>query len=100
MVLQHTISASKTTGDGYVDGTEFEGDNYFVNISKQINADHKLSLTSFGAPQRHGQRQNRSTIDYVIEMQNVVQNLTLTGVIKMVKLYMLKITFITNLRLL
>ncbi len=57
-----SISASKTTGDGYIDGTEFEGANYFVNISKQINADHKLSLTSFGAPQRHGQRQDRSLI--------------------------------------
>lgn len=57
-----TISASKTTGDGYVDGTEFKGANYFVNISKQLNDNHKLSITSFGAPQRHGQRQDRSTI--------------------------------------
>ena len=57
-----TVSASKTKGDGYVDGTEFEGFNYFVNISKQLNENHKLSLTSFGAPQRHGQRQNRSLI--------------------------------------
>ena len=57
-----TISASKTTGDGYVDGTEFNGTNYFVNISKQLNDNHKLSITSFGAPQRHGQRQDRSTI--------------------------------------
>ena len=57
-----TISAAKTTGDGYVDGTEFNGTNYFVNLSYQINEDHKISLTSFGAPQRHGQRQNRSLI--------------------------------------
>ena len=54
-----TVSASKTKGDGYVDGTQFEGYNYFVNISKQINDNHKLSLTSFGAPQWHGQRQNQ-----------------------------------------
>ncbi|SFW53300.1 TonB-dependent receptor [Cellulophaga fucicola] len=58
-----TVSASKTTGEGYVDGTQFNGFNYFVNISKQINDNHKLSLTSFGAPQTHGQRQNRSSID-------------------------------------
>jgi outer membrane receptor protein involved in Fe transport len=58
-----TVSAAKTTGDGYVDGTEFNGLNYFVNISKQLNENHKLSLTTFGAPQKHGQRQNRSTID-------------------------------------
>ncbi len=57
-----TVSASKTKGNGYVDGTEFEGYNYFVNISKRINDHHTLSLTSFGAPQRHGQRQNRSSI--------------------------------------
>jgi len=58
-----TVSAAKTKGDGYVDGTEFEGYNYFVNISKQIGDNHKLSLTSFGAPQRHGQRQNTSKIE-------------------------------------
>ncbi|HBS11996.1 MAG TPA: TonB-dependent receptor [Flavobacteriaceae bacterium] len=57
-----TVSGAKTKGNGYVDGTEFEGYNYFVNISKQLGEDHKLSLTSFGAPQRHGQRQNRSSI--------------------------------------
>ncbi|REE83509.1 outer membrane receptor protein involved in Fe transport [Lutibacter oceani] len=57
-----TVSASKTKGDGYVDGTQFEGYNYFVNISKQINDNHKIALTSFGAPQWHGQRQNQSLI--------------------------------------
>ena len=57
-----TASAAKTKGNGYVDGTEFEGYNYFVNISKEFNDSHKLSLTTFGAPQIHGQRQNRSTI--------------------------------------
>jgi hypothetical protein len=57
-----SVSVAKTSGDGYVDGTEFTGTNYFVNISKQLNDNHKLSITSFGAPQRHGQRQDRSTI--------------------------------------
>ena len=60
--LAATISASRTSGDGYVDGTEFDGANYFVNLSWQVNEDHKVALTSFGAPQRHGQRQNRSLI--------------------------------------
>lgn len=60
--LSATVSASKTTGEGYVDGTEFDGYNYFVNVSKKFNDSHKLSFTTFGAPQRHGQRQNRSTI--------------------------------------
>jgi len=57
-----TVSASKTKGNGYIDGTQFEGYNYFVNLSKQINDNHKIALTSFGAPQSHGQRQNRHLI--------------------------------------
>lgn len=57
-----TVSAAKTEGDGYVDGTEFEGVSYFVNLSKEINDEHKISFTAFGSKQRHGQRQNRQTI--------------------------------------
>jgi len=58
-----TVSASKTDGDGYVDGTQFNAISYFVNLSKQINDDHKISFTAFGAKQRHGQRQNRQLIE-------------------------------------
>lgn len=58
-----TVSAHRISGDGYVDGTQFDGYNYFVNLSKKINDNHVISLTSFGAPQRHGQRQNRSSIE-------------------------------------
>ncbi|WP_299777591.1 TonB-dependent receptor [uncultured Formosa sp.] len=57
-----TVSAYKTDGNGYVDGTEFNAVSYFLNISKQIGEDHKLSFTAFGATQRHGQRQNRQLI--------------------------------------
>jgi len=57
-----TVSGSKTSGDGYVDGTEFTGVSYFVNLSKRFNDSHKLSFTAFGAKQRHGQRQNKHTI--------------------------------------
>ncbi|MCF6296377.1 MAG: TonB-dependent receptor [Flavobacteriaceae bacterium] len=60
--LAVTASAFKLEGNGYIDGTQFKGFNYFLNISKQINDDHKISFTSFGAPQRHGQRQNMSLI--------------------------------------
>lgn len=58
-----TVSAAKTVGNGYVDGTEFEGYNYFLNISKNIGSNHRISFTSFGAPQRHGQRQNPHLIE-------------------------------------
>lgn len=57
-----TASASRTTGKGYIDGTSFEGYSYFINISKDINEDHQLSFTAFGAPQEHGQRRNRELI--------------------------------------
>lgn len=57
-----SISASKISGDGYVDGTEFSGYNYFISLSQQLNDAHRLSFTAFGAQQEHGQRFNRSTI--------------------------------------
>ena len=60
--LAATVSAAKTTGNGYVDGTEFSGVNYFLNISKEINDAHKMSFSVFGAKQRHGQRQNSQLI--------------------------------------
>ena len=60
-----SASAAKITGDarGGVIGTQFEAYNYFFNVSKIINESHSLSLTGFGAPQRHGQRQSRLTIE-------------------------------------
>lgn len=51
-----TLLGGKTWGDGYIQGTEYEGYNYFANISKKINDKHQLSLTAFGAPQEHYQR--------------------------------------------
>ncbi|WP_199688367.1 TonB-dependent receptor [Pontibacter oryzae] len=58
-------SGSKTEGNGWADGLEFKGYNYFFNVSKLINEKHTLSLTGFGAPQYHGQRQTRESIqDY------------------------------------
>lgn len=51
-----TILLGKTWGDGYIQGTEFEGYNYFFNIAKKIGDNQQLSLTAFGAPQWHNQR--------------------------------------------
>jgi len=58
-----TVSLSRTSGNGFVDGTPFDAYSYFVNVAKKINENHELSFTAFGAPQRHGQRQNRLLID-------------------------------------
>ncbi len=51
-----TLLGGKRWGDGYIQGTEFEGYNWFVNVSKQLGDNHTLSLTGFGAPQWHNQR--------------------------------------------
>jgi outer membrane cobalamin receptor len=65
-----TASFSKTSGEGYVEGTQFDGYNYFVNFSKELNDSHKLSFTTFGSPQRHGQRQSRSTVETIRNAQS------------------------------
>jgi outer membrane receptor for ferrienterochelin and colicin len=60
--LAITASAATVSGDGYVNGLQFNGVNYFLNISKVINDDHKLSFNVIGAKQTHGQRFSRRTI--------------------------------------
>lgn len=57
-----TVSAARTVGNGYVDGTEFNGVSYFINLSQEFNDQHKLSFTAFGSKQQHGQRQNRQLV--------------------------------------
>ena len=51
-----TLLGGKTWGDGYIQGTEFEGYNYFLSIAKRINDNQQISFTAFGAPQWHNQR--------------------------------------------
>jgi outer membrane cobalamin receptor len=51
-----TLLGGKTWGDGYVQGTEFEGFNYFLSVAKRLGETQQLSLTAFGAPQVHNQR--------------------------------------------
>lgn len=55
-----TLLGGKTWGDGYIQGTEFEGYNWFASIAKRFNDNHQLSLTAFGAPQWHNQRSNQN----------------------------------------
>jgi hypothetical protein len=51
-----TVLGGKKWGQGYIQGTDFEGYNYFLNISKRLTDEHQLSFTMFGAPQTHYQR--------------------------------------------
>lgn len=46
---------SRTAGNGYVDGTEFEGFNYFVGLGWDKGA-HNFQFMLTGAPQTHNQR--------------------------------------------
>lgn len=58
-----TVLGAKTWGNGYVQGTNFEGYNYFFNISKKLSDSHQLSFTAFGAPQTHYQRKGALTLE-------------------------------------
>ncbi len=51
-----SVLGSHKWGDGYIQGTQFQAWNYFVNVSKKLGDSHQLSLTAFGAPQWHNQR--------------------------------------------
>jgi len=50
-----TVMGSKTAGNGYVQGTEFEAYTWFFNLSKLLD-NHTFSFTGFGSPQWHNQR--------------------------------------------
>lgn len=55
-----TVMGSRRWGDGYIQGTKFDAFTWFVNVSKRINDQHQLSLTAFGSPQDHWQRNNKN----------------------------------------
>lgn len=53
-----SLLGSKSWGEGYAIGTDFSVYNYYLNISKFINSNHKISFTAFGTPQQHYSRSN------------------------------------------
>lgn len=55
-----TLLGAKNWGDGYVQGTSFEGYNWFVNLAKRINDKQQLQFMATGAPQHHDQRSSGS----------------------------------------
>lgn len=60
-----SVLLSNTSGDGYVDGTKFQGSNYFIGLGYKINEKHDLQFIFTGAPQWHHQRSFAPTIsDY------------------------------------
>lgn len=56
------LAGSRRKGDGYVEGTYLDAWSYFVKLQWKVNSRHLLSISANGAPQRHGQRNSKSTI--------------------------------------
>lgn len=54
--LSASVLLSSTTGDGFVNGTKFEGKNYFIALGYKPNDKHDFQFTFTGAPQWHHQR--------------------------------------------
>ena len=59
-----SLSGARTTGNGWVDATQFEGWSYFASVSKRWT-NQMLTFTVFGAPQVHGQRSSTQSIEQV-----------------------------------
>jgi len=51
-----TFQGSRTQGNGFADGLNFLGYNYFFNLSKVLSPSQTLSFSVMGANQTHGQR--------------------------------------------
>lgn len=60
--LSTSFLLSRTRGDGYVDGTNFEGTNYFLGLGYKLNDKHQFEFTFTGAAQWHHQRSTRITL--------------------------------------
>lgn len=61
--LSASVLYSHTMGDGYIDGTQFVGDNYFIALGYSTkNNKHDIQFTFTGAPQWHDQRSSSITI--------------------------------------
>ena len=51
-----SVLLGRTAGDGYIDGTKFEGYNYFIGLGYEPNEKHNFQFILTGAPQVHDQR--------------------------------------------
>ncbi|MGA8855084.1 MAG: TonB-dependent receptor [Christiangramia sp.] len=58
---------SRTSGDGYVNGTKFEGYNYFIGVGYKPNENHDFNFMLTGAPQEHNQRGGFTSLESYLE---------------------------------
>ncbi|HEY1040787.1 MAG TPA: TonB-dependent receptor, partial [Bacteroidia bacterium] len=56
------FAGSYRTGDGWVQQTWNEAWSYYIKLQWKVNNRHLLSFNCNGAPQKHGQRNNKYTI--------------------------------------
>lgn len=61
-----TVLLGKNWGDGYIQGTDYVGYNWFLNVAKRINENHQLSFTATGAPQWHNQRNSGNGLKFAV----------------------------------
>ena len=54
-----TLLGAHQTGNGLAQGLDYEGYNYYASLTKRLGDFHTLSLTAFGAPQKHYQRSSK-----------------------------------------
>jgi len=57
------FAGSYKQGNGWVDGLSTQGVFYYLKVQKKIK-NHVLSLSGFGAPQKHGQRSYSQKVEY------------------------------------
>ncbi len=80
-----SAAASYKQGNGWVDGNYTEGYFYYLRVDKQLGS-HLVSLSGFGAPQKHGQRPFTTVIaqvdtDYATEIGVPQETIDATEVI-------------------
>ncbi|MGB0522067.1 MAG: TonB-dependent receptor [Flammeovirgaceae bacterium] len=68
-----TFQGSRTTGDGYFEGAYVDAWSYFLTASKEINKNHTLLFTLFGAPVNRGRVWSK-TKDYYERFGSFQQN--------------------------
>jgi outer membrane receptor protein involved in Fe transport len=66
--LSASVLLSSTGGNGYIEGTKYEGQAYFIGLGYKFNNKHSLEFTFTGAPQWHHQRGQQFTIQRAIEV--------------------------------
>jgi iron complex outermembrane recepter protein len=63
--LAVTTMFSHWQGDGYNDGTQGQGQNYFISLGYKLNDNHNFNFLITGAPQWHNQNFRKRISDYL-----------------------------------